>query len=140
MLHAGRSVLAVDVLPDALERATLLGSRYPALAQRIEWRIADLEQEFPTVENLDLMTMFYFLDRSALAEGIPRLAPGGSIVLETFTDVHRERFGKPRTARVLALGEAESLMTGLKVECVSEAWRTNGRHTARICWARRPSR
>jgi SAM-dependent methyltransferase len=135
----GWRVLAIDLLPDSLERAALLASRYTDLAQRLEWRVVDLEREFPVVEDLDLVTMFYFLDRPALAEAKARLAPGGSIVLETFTEMHRERFGKPRTAgRVLGSGEAEALMNGLKVERVSEGWRPNGRHTSRV-WARRPS-
>jgi SAM-dependent methyltransferase len=129
----GWRVIAIDLLPDAIEIAKTFASRYPEISNRIEWVVADVSRSLPEAQNPDLVTMFYFLDRQAIAAAIERLRPGGSVILETFTELHRDRFGKPRSeSRVLRTGEAEALVSGLNVQQFSEAWRPNGRHTARI--------
>jgi 2-polyprenyl-3-methyl-5-hydroxy-6-metoxy-1,4-benzoquinol methylase len=134
----GWQVLALDVLPDALQRARLFASRYPQVADLIQWEAKDVEDSLPTLGEFDLVTMFYFLDRGAVSLAASQLKSGASLIVETFTQTHRDRFGKPHSdSRVLQLGELETLIQGFDIEHASEEWRSSGRHTARL-WARKP--
>lgn len=131
----GWRVQAVDHLEDALARGRDLAARYlpPEAAARIEWEQQELEAgEF--AREFDLVTMFFFLHRPLLARTPEWLRPGGNLVVETFTTLHRERHGKPRSAELaLRPGELPALATGLTVRHYDEAWRGE-RHTARL-WA-----
>lgn len=134
---SGWRVLAIDVLPGALEKGKDLAHRYlgAAGATRIEWRLLDLETGAPDLPLADLLTMFWYLNRPLLHRASTLLCPGGSLVAETFTSVHRSRFGKPRTAAfVLDPGELSTLAEPLVTEFYEEDWH-EGRHSARI-WAR----
>lgn len=138
---AGWRVLAIDLLADALEKGKDLARRYASAtdAARIEWRLVDLESAPPDLPPADLVTMFWYLNRPLLRQVPALLRPGGSLVAETFTSIHRERFGKPRTlAFVLAPGELSKLAEPLIAEFYEEDWHEE-RHSARI-WAktRRP--
>lgn len=169
MAAAGFQVIAVDHLPDALDRGRELEGRYLSptpiwthkksdrgaegdCAGPIEWVRADLERvETPTPGSssffsflkergggcqFDLITSFRYLDRSLLGHVHALLQPGGSFLLETFTELHRDRHGKPRQdAHILRLGEAPSLVPGLEIVHFDEDWRGEA-HTARI-WARK---
>jgi hypothetical protein len=84
--------------------------------------------------GFDLITMFFFLDRRLLTSLPDLLAPGGSIVVETFTTLHRDRFGKPASPdHLLELGELRTLVPQLRVRDYAEGWNQE-RHTARL-WA-----
>jgi len=132
---AGWRVSAIDRLDDALDKARDLERR--TLGEpRIEWVCRDLESgDFALAPVVDLLTSFAYLHRPLLEAAPFWLAPGGSLVVETFTSIHRERHGKPRNERfVLAPGELATLAGELKVLHHSEGWREDGRHTARL-WA-----
>jgi SAM-dependent methyltransferase len=131
----GWQVLAVDVLPDALERGQMLAQRCaPALAP-VEWRQADLERgvlKLPA--GFDLVVAVRYLHRPLFARLPDWLRPGGSFVCETFTTVHRARHGRPaRTTDVLRPGELTALLAGFELRHCSEAWH-GPLHTARA-WA-----
>lgn len=131
----GWRVTAVDVLPDALERARDLAGRYTAAIEPIEWQLVDLERQDLGFEgSFDLVTGFRYLHRP-LFERLPRwLRPGGHIVYETFTTLHRERHGRPASdGHVLKPGELPRLLAGFDLRHHSEAWRGEA-HTARV-WA-----
>lgn len=131
----GWQVLAVDVLPDALERGQALEKRCaPALAP-IEWRQADLEHgALKLPADFDLVVAVRYLHRPLFARLVDWLRPGGSLVCETFTTVHRARHGRPaRTADVLQPGELAGLLAGFELRHCSEAWR-GPLHMARA-WA-----
>lgn len=132
----GHSVVGIDWLPDALERGQRLAARY-GLSERVLWLNADLEEAVPPVASpFDLITCFFFLDQDVVRWAVQSLAPGGSLVMETFTHVHRQSFGKPRRERlVLEEGELADLVKPLEVVAYSEDWRQDGRHTAQV-WAR----
>lgn len=88
--------------------------------------------------GFDLITMFRYLNRRLLTRLVERLSPGGSVVLETFTTLHRQRHGRPaREAHVLQPGELKELLrplfSSMLVRHYSEAWRGQ-EHTARL-WA-----
>ncbi len=136
---AGWRVVGVDVLPDALARAGDLQRRYAPAAPPIDWRCADLESSrglggvLRPDERFDLITVFRFLDRSLLRSASGYLNPGGSLVVETFTTVHRARHGRPsRDDHVLQPGELPALLgPRMEIRHYSEAWRA-GPHTARL--------
>lgn len=134
---AGWRVTAVDVLPDAVERGRALAARYAGLVEPIRWVVADLENGPASLTGrYDLIFGFRYLHRPLFARLGAWLAPGGSLLWETFTTSHRARHGRPsRAEHVLEPDELPRLLAGWKVVHFSEAWR-GSRHTARI-WAMR---
>lgn len=141
----GWEVTAVDLLPDALERGRGLARGY-GLDGLIRWLRVDLEREVPCVWGdgdwrvwddggvYDLITGFRYLHRPMFGWLTGWLSDGGSLVYETFTEVHRGRFGRPtRAAHVLGAGELRGLLGGLSLRRYSEGWHGLA-HTARA-WA-----
>jgi SAM-dependent methyltransferase len=139
----GSRVTAVDVLEDAIQMGRMLESRYRPSDPRyspIRWLCLDLEHEFDAIEGpFDMVVGFFFLFRPLFHRIVHLLAPGGSVVWETFTEKHRQRFGKPSTERyVLKGGELKQYFSTFCIRHYSEQWRRWGDrelHTARI-WAR----
>ncbi len=148
----GWQVTAVDVLDDALERGRALARRYAGFIAPVDWRRVDLEGEQPSVarertdeamggvgEPFDLILVFRYLHRPLMPALVSWVRPGGLVMYETFTALHRQRHGRPtRDAFVLQLGELPRLLPELEAVHFSEAWRGDGSHTARLL-ARRPS-
>lgn len=138
LANRGWSVTAVDVLPDALALGRDLERRYRAGdARPVEWRTVDIEGAPPPAEfrgAFDLVCVFRYLHRPLMPELASWLTPGGSLVYETFTTVHRARHGKPgNDAHVLLPGELPHLLAGLAHRVAEEGWHGNA-HTARV-WA-----
>lgn len=139
----GWGVVAVDCLPDALALGRGLAARY-APEVRIDWRCIDLEADGAPPDGgirleppFDLITVFRYLHRPLFGRFRDWLAPGGSLVVETFTTLHRARHGKPaRDAHVLNPGELRALLEGWTIHTIDESWRGDA-HTARA-WATRP--
>lgn len=121
---AGWQVEAVDILPDALEIGRELARRYLDEPNGVQWIQADLEAGVPgDARRFDLVVMVRYLDRRLLREARALLRPGGSVVVETFTTLHRERHGRPaRDASVLHVGELEALLDGLGIRMLEEGW------------------
>ena len=105
-LHGWR-VTAVDLLPDALDRARTLAELHGVT---LDGRTLDLDlplskwlvlERGPGGEarSYDLVTAFRFLPD--LAKAAACLAPGGTLLVETFTDGERERTGKPKDPRLV---------------------------------------
>lgn len=133
-------VTACDWLPDALDLGRLLASRYLRVdtIDAIHWLERDLEAEGPPDGRFDLIVVFRFLDRGLFGRLGDFLASGGHFIAETFTERHRERHGKPRTASfVLRTGELPTLTPEWEILTFDEGWRGDGSHTARI-HARKP--
>jgi SAM-dependent methyltransferase len=135
----GWHVTAVDLLPDALDLARALAARYAPAIQPIEFVQIDLEADPATIQQqFDLIVVFRYLHRPLFTRFRSWLAPGGSLLCETFTTVHRARRGKPASdAHVLKPDELRELAQGLEIVDISEAWRSHA-HTARL-WARQPA-
>jgi tellurite methyltransferase len=134
----GWQVTAVDVLPDALERARRLAAACAAAIEPVEWIQADLERDPPSFgPDFDLVVSVRYLHRPLLRRVVEWLRPGGSLVCETFTTLHRQRHGRPvHDEHVLRPGELPRLLAGLEIRSFSEAWRGTA-HTARV-WALAP--
>lgn len=135
----GWRVRGVDLLPDALSRAADLARRCGSAITPIEWTRADVERAAPTwPAAFELVTVFRFLHRPLFRAIADWLVPGGRLVCETFTTLHRDRHGKPaRDAHVLAPGELPGLLAAYEIQHYSEAW-CGDVHTARVV-ARRPN-
>lgn len=130
----GWQVTAVDRLEDVLAIGRGLEAAYadPG-APRVSWLQEDLEAvEAELGSGFQLAVCFRYLNRRLLAEIHQRLAPGGVLVFETFTELHRATFGRPRRdTLVLRTGEAPTLISGMEVERFQEGWH-EGAHTARL--------
>ena len=125
-LHGWR-VTAVDLLPDALDRARALAHLHEVT---LDLRILDVDlplsrwlvlerglggEASPPLQvarlgegvggrGYDLVTAFRFLpDLSKIAAAV---RPGGTLLVETFTDGERERTGKPKDPRLVLPADA----------------------------------
>ncbi|MCL6536167.1 MAG: class I SAM-dependent methyltransferase [Armatimonadetes bacterium] len=133
----GWQVVAVDRLPEALQRGRDLQRRYAPDSPPIQWVCADLEKsDWQPDGAFDSILLFYFYARELIRRACAWLKPGGALLVEAFTETHRARFGKPAADRRVAdAGELPTLLPdGMRVVAYSEGWRTSGRHTARL-WA-----
>jgi SAM-dependent methyltransferase len=133
----GWDVVGVDLLPDAVERARDLASRYLADGgMGVEWRVADLERSNADLgAGYDLVTMFFYYVPGIVERAAGLLQPGGSLMLETFTPTHREAKGRPSASRVLNPEQLPAFAAGLEIRLLDSEWRGD-RHTVRM-WARR---
>jgi SAM-dependent methyltransferase len=133
----GWQVVAVDRLPEALQRGRDLQRRYAPDSPPIQWVCADLERsDWQPDGKFDCALLFYFYARELIPRACAWLNRGGALIVEAFTETHRAHFGKPAADRRVAYaGELPTLLPdGMRVVAYSEGWRTNGRHTARL-WA-----
>lgn len=133
----GWNVVAIDRLQDGLDIATNLAERVlprGQLGRFVATRFDLDEGRLVSDDRFDLATMFFYLNRRTLAEIRDLLAPGGSLVVETFTTLHQARHGKPASPDlVLRPGELLDLVSGLHIRRFTEGWQQD-RHTARL-WA-----
>ena len=109
----GYDVLAVDILPDALEMTSRLakGWRVPVATERM-----DLTRTDPLAPStFDLICVFRYLERGSMARLEGALRPGGRLIYETFTQAQASR-GRPRNPRyLLAPGELLRAFPGLRI-------------------------
>jgi SAM-dependent methyltransferase len=127
---AGWNVVAVDILPDALDRGRLTAARFDC-ADQIEWTCADL-RTFNPEGSFDLIVMAFFLDRFTIGRAAAALSSGGLLLLETFTPGHRALTGKPRSlALTLSGAEVPELLPDFDLLLCGEALRAE-KHTIRV--------
>ncbi|MDR3690357.1 MAG: class I SAM-dependent methyltransferase [Fimbriimonas sp.] len=130
----GFSSVGIDHLPDALEMGRRLADRYLDEPERASFIRADLETHEP-LRTYGLVTCFSYLDRDLLARIDRFVRPGFWFAMETFTTVHRETFGKPRSDNhILFPGELRGLLDRFDLIHYDEDWHGD-RHTARA-WVR----
>lgn len=116
---AGFVVEAWDLDTSALALAGSFASRHGA---RITTRPCDLEAGMPDrpVPGFDLIVVLRYLHRPLLPWIEQALAPGGTLLYETFLR-GQERFGHPRRDRfLLERGELRTAFPGLRIEHVEE--------------------
>jgi SAM-dependent methyltransferase len=125
---AGWHVLAVDLLPDALDRGRHLEEKYvPAGVRPIDWLVADLRQPLPDgLEQFALMTQFFYADSGTEARILRHLSPGGMALLESFSELHWHSLGRSKPESIL---RSHTWDRGFELSH-DEDWH-EGRHTTR---------
>ena len=134
----GYEVEAIDVLPDALARASDLAARSGV---RVTTICCDLEKEPSLSEDrYHLVSVFRFLHRPLLPALARAVAPGGWIVYETFHEKTRRTARRPANpAHLLRTGELQRAFTGFEIAIARDAVERDGRFFSSLV-ARRPQR
>ncbi len=136
----GASVVAVDRDPERLAAARALAAD---AGVQVDWRQADLEQEWPDWGAFDVVLMFNYLDRDRMRRVLEAVSPGGLIIAETYLVTQREQgWGPTSDARLLHPGEMARLVAPFEIlhgrEVAEPVDADRWRHVASIC-ARRVS-
>jgi tellurite methyltransferase len=133
----GYDVLAIDILPDALQKAVNLAGRS---GLHIQTLCKDLARD-PSLPqgSFDVITVFRYLQRDLFA-GIRRaIAPGGYVVYETFHEQNRATGRRPlNSAHLLRTGELSEAFAGFDILLAGDGVERDGRFFSNLL-ARRPS-
>jgi tellurite methyltransferase len=122
----GWVVNAVDILADTRQRGETFAQRY-GVGDRVFW------SETPRmIESAKLMSALFFFDRAILVRAMQKLPSGATVIIEAFTELHWERFGKPRPDRFVRQHELPKLFPELTTISYTEGWQESGRHTAQL--------
>lgn len=125
----GWQVTAIDHLPDAIELAKALESRFSGYPS-VNWVTGDASEV--QSGSFSLITSFRFLDRDALSNALELLEIGGHVMLEALSTTHRDLTGSPRDASWSAsLSEFNALFPGFTLVLAEEGER-EGKHTVRF--------
>ena len=109
----GADVTAWDQDAAALEVGRALAATRDL---RIDWREVDLQGAWPEVPPFDAILVFNYLDRKRMPRVHEALAPGGTLIMETFLATQRELgWGPTRDEHLLARGELARLIAPLEV-------------------------
>jgi SAM-dependent methyltransferase len=110
---AGATVVGVDRDEGRLARAREL-AEWKGLP--VEWRIVDLEGEWPDLGSFDAVLVFNYLDRARLPRIRELLAAGGLLMIESFLLAQRELgWGPTSEDHLLKPGEVARLVEPLRV-------------------------
>ena len=135
--ETGATVVGVDRDESRLARAREL-AEWKGLA--VDWRIVDLEGQWPEFGSFDAVLMFNYLDRARLPHIRELVASGGLLMIETFLAAQRDfGWGPTSEAHLLKPGEVARLVSPFRVlhgrevlEPVdAERWRAVGSVLAR---------
>lgn len=130
----GLDTTLVDVSDVALGLASSHAAR---LGSPLKTRCLDLGRDGLPAGPWDLIVNVDFLMRPVLTGYGTVLAPGGLLCVSHPTVRNLERHARPSERFLLQESELPGLVCGLELVEYSEAWRQDGRHTARLL-ARRP--
>lgn len=132
----GYEVEAIDVLPDAIERAQDLARRCGVHVTGI---VQDLERD-PSlaVGRYELVTVFRYLQRDLFPALRNAVAPGGFVVYETFHERNRATGRRPQNPdHLLRSGELVQAFDGFDVLLAEDVVEREGRFFSHLL-ARRP--
>ena len=124
----GMQVTVADISEVALQRVT---ERAEATGLDVTTCELDLQRELPPGGPWDLIICVLYLDRALLGRIHELLAPGGLLVFVQPTVRDRERH-KHAAGYLLELGEAPTLLTGLRLVHYAECWDVRGHHETRV--------
>jgi len=128
---AGWDVLAVDILPDALDRARDLARRNGV---NITTERSDLETGATLRPGqFDLVVVFRYLHRPLFGALREAVAAGGYIVYETFHGKTLETGRPPRNpAHLLQSGELANAFDGFEIVIARDAVERDGRYVSSV--------
>ena len=129
-LH-GYSVDAVDILPDALARASALAQKCRVSLQPL---LVDLRHDWPfAMGSYDLVCVFRFLHRPILSRLPSLLRPGGLLVIETFHEASANTpHGPTNPSHLLATGELRQTFARLEILHHADAVERAGRFFSQL--------
>ncbi|MGE3182110.1 MAG: methyltransferase domain-containing protein [Phycisphaerae bacterium] len=145
LANQGWNVIGVDVLPDALERAGLMESRYRRYDAPIRWVKSDIRKwkdEIPEditgpTRDFDLIFAVRFVSREAFGIAKSHLKNNGRMVVEAFTPTHRARHGKPKSDEdVITAEQLGAIAKSLEISVCRETWCRDA-HLAQLCAVKR---
>jgi SAM-dependent methyltransferase len=124
-------VTAIDVLPDALQKAQDLAQRHGV---QITTRQQDLEADAMLPANsFDLVTVFRFLHRPLFPAIRDAVKPGGYVVYETFHERTRVTGRPPRSPEhLLRDGELPKAFGGFEVLIAGDGIERDGRYVSSL--------
>lgn len=133
----GYDVLAIDILPDALQKAANLAGRSGV---RIQTFCKDLARDPSLPEgSFAAVTVFRYLQRDLFAAIRHAVAPGGYVIYETFHEQNRATGRRPlNSTHLLRTGELSEAFAGFEILLAGDAVERNGRFFSNLL-ARRPS-
>ena len=106
-------VVAID--RDALKLARGR-ERAAAAGVSVDWRVLDLEGQWPELGTFDAVLVFNYLDRASMPRILRLVAPGGLLMMETFLEAQREAgWGPTSEHHLLRPGELARLVAPLTV-------------------------
>ncbi|MBX3117488.1 MAG: methyltransferase domain-containing protein [Fimbriimonadaceae bacterium] len=124
-------VTAIDRFASALEIGRMLGERY-GVNGKIDWVEADI-RNFQTEKQFDLITSFFIFEAGQIRRTLSWLAPGGSVLIETFSPEHRQRFKKPKDqSKVLSVEIAKKTLGAMSMPYVDTGNFFGERWTTRV--------
>ena len=128
---AGWNVLAIDILPDALDRARDLARRNGVKIATEQW---DLETGATLPPGkFDLVVVFRYLHRPLFGAMREAVAAGGYIVYETFHGKTLETGRPPRNpGHLLETGELVQAFDGFEILIARDAVERDGRYVSSI--------
>jgi len=131
MAAHGWTVDGIDRLPDAVERAGDLASRYLPTGRQPSFYVADLKKMPPLEARVyDLITCFFFFEKTIATRLTAWLKPGGMFLMEHFTPAHQSAMCKPRR-EVYGEEDLKEILNPLTITSLEEDWR-HGAHTVRL--------
>lgn len=135
----GYDVLAVDLLPDALDRAANLARRNGVHLSTVAMDV-ETGPALPS-GTFDLVTVFRFLHRPLFPLLRRAVTPGGYIVYETFHDRNRETGRRPSDpAHLLTNGELRAAFEGFEILINRDAVERDGRFFSSVLAQCNPGR
>lgn len=133
----GCHVEAIDVLPDALQKADQLARRWGV---KIQARVQDLERE-PRLAagQYDLVIVFRYLQRSLFQPLRAAVTGGGYIVYETFHELNRQTGRRPQSSsHLLRSKELAQAFAGFEILIARDGYERDGRYFSCLL-ARKPA-
>jgi SAM-dependent methyltransferase len=121
----GWRVTAIDRLPEALEMGRALARGYLNSHSAINWR----QPPVGPSEAFDLAIALFLHDETAIQDAARVLKQQGILIVEGYTEAHRERHGQPQTP--LDLERLRARLPCLNILHSRADWRGD-RHTLRL--------
>lgn len=111
LAQLGNEVFAVDISEAAVQRLVHRARRHRLALHAF---VADLDVWRPPGARFDLITVFRFLNRDLIELLKTALRPGGLLIYRTWNRNHLVEKPDFRPEYLLAAGELQTLMTGLR--------------------------
>jgi 2-polyprenyl-3-methyl-5-hydroxy-6-metoxy-1,4-benzoquinol methylase len=109
----GAKVVAIDRDTGRLESGRATAEQRQL---SIDWQAVDLEGDWPDLGTFDMVLVFNYLDRARWSRIIDAVAPGGTLMVETYLVAQRDLGWGPKSDdHLLRPGELAQLVSPLEI-------------------------